>query len=146
MKRNGIYLPVLQKVIITFKTKYSLVFIEVAFLLLVFNGCNLQPGKRSNDPASFITIDITEFQDNHLVVNEIIKSVKFIPLEFKEECPISSISKLDFYNDTIFVLSRDGLYLFTTEGKFICQFARKGQGPGEYILPIDFSIDKQNKQ
>lgn len=146
MKRNSNYLNFLQNVIITFKTKYSLVFIEVAFLLLVFNGCNFQPGKRSNDPASFITIDITEFQDNHLIVNEIIKSVKFIPLEFNEECPISSILKLDFYNDTIFILSRDGLYLFNTEGKFICKFGRKGQGPGEYSLPFDFSIDKQNKQ
>lgn len=146
MKRISNYLHFIQNVFIGFKTKYFFVFIEVAFLLLVFNGCNLQPGKRSNDPTSFITIDITKVQDNHLIVNEIIKSIQFIPLEFKDECPISSILKLDFYNDTIFIFSRDGLYLFNTEGKFICQFGRKGQGPGEYILPFDFSIDKQNKQ
>ena len=130
---------------ITFKTKYSLVFIEVTFLVLVFNGCNLQPSKRSTHPASFITIDISETQDNHLIVNEIIKSVKFIPLEFKDECPIKSIFKLDFYNDTIFILSRDGLYSFNKEGKYICQIGSKGKGT-EDILPFDFGIDKQNKQ
>jgi len=146
MKQNSKCLTFLQNVRMTFKTKYFLVFIEVAFLLLVINGCNLQPGKRSNHTSSFTTIDISETQDNHLIVNEIIKSVKFIPLEFSDECPIKSILKLDFYNDTIFILSRDGLYSFNKEGKFICQFGRKGQGPGEYILPFDFGIDKQNKR
>jgi hypothetical protein len=132
---------------IAFKRIQPLVFIEVAFLLLVLNGCNLQPpGKRFSDPASFTTINISDIQDNQFIINDIINSVKFIPLEFKDECLIHSILKLDFYNDTIFILSRDGLYLFNTEGKYICQIGNKGQGPGEYILPFDFSIDKQNKQ
>lgn len=146
MKRTCNYLHFIQNVFKAFKTKCFFVFIVVALIIPAFSECNLRPDKRTAGPASFTTIHLTKTTDNHLIANEIIKSVKFIPLEFTDECPISSILKLDFYNDTIFIFSKNGLYSFNTEGKFICQFGRKGQGPGEYSLPFDFSIDKQNKQ
>lgn len=135
----------MKNVKIPFYTKQSSVFIEVAFLVLALNGCNLR--QRSGDfPTSYTTIDITDIQDNQLIASDIIKSVKFIPLEFTDECPIASIFKLDFYNDTIFILSGDGLYSFNAEGKFVRRFGNKGNGPGEYVFPFDFSIDRQNRQ
>ena len=120
------------------------ILIYIIFLLL--SSCNLKSDKQFNEQSSYVNINFEDIQNTHLTTGKIVKKVKFIPLETSKECAVSTISKLDFYNDTLFILSNDNLFIFTFEGKFIRRFANKGRGPEEYSVAFDFSIDKQNDQ
>ena len=50
-------------------------------------------------------------------------------------------------DDAIFILESDqehgGMYVFDKEGRFVTRIGNRGRGPGEYILPMSFTIDSE---
>ena len=86
--------------------------------------------------------------DKVFFYSTIYKRVSIIPLETNESCLIGIISKIRVFDQFIFVLdfsSAKTLFVFDKEGHFIRKIGNVGQGPGEYIMPIDFTIDIDNK-
>ena len=60
---------------------------------------------------------------------------------------IGSLDKIQGLNNRIFILDRHqakGVFEFTRDGVFVRQIGSRGNGPGEYIVPGDFSLDMVN--
>ena len=71
----------------------------------------------------------------------------FIALETTEESLVQWVDKIEFYNDTIFILdSRQAIVLvFDGTGKYISKIDRKGRSGEEYLSLSDFFIDGSNR-
>jgi hypothetical protein len=83
-----------------------------------------------------------------LSFSSIFKSKKTIILETKEESLIGGINKIQAYKNCLFVLdafSAGKVFIFSKEGRFISSIGRKGEGPGEYDMLYDFTIDEKNE-
>jgi hypothetical protein len=82
-------------------------------------------------------INLSDFCDN----------MQIVPLETNEMSLIRDINKLIATKDRIYVFDRITAIVleFDMTGKFIRRFGNKGSGPGEYINPIDFTIDEKRR-
>ncbi len=79
-----------------------------------------------------------------LQFSKIIRSYRIISLETKAICLIKDIRKISGFGSRLFILNsanNGGIFIFDKNGKFINSVKRNGQGPGEYIKLLDFSID-----
>nr|WP_320995399.1 6-bladed beta-propeller [Bacteroides intestinalis] len=86
------------------------------------------------DPENFsVDLDLSEILDD---------SVEIIPLETTEECLISKINRIEFYQDKIFVSDKANakIFVFTSEGKYLKSIGTQGGGPGEYSFLGDFTL------
>lgn len=72
----------------------------------------------------------------------------FIPLETTSDNLISGIQQIEMDSSRIYLMdSRSGeVFVFGKDGKFISQVGRLGNGPGEYMQPINLHIDKANRE
>ena len=120
----------------------KILIITLAFILF---GCN-------NDNASIA------FEDSYCLIEVDVNSKKekydryfqydsFIALETVDASLIQQIDKVEFYNDTIFILdSRQAtLFLFDNTGKFISKISNVGRSGKEYLSLSDFVIDGPNR-
>jgi hypothetical protein len=81
-------------------------------------------------------------------LSKIFRKVKTIILETKADALIGEIKTMQVYKDSIFVLDNsraNSVYLFNKEGRFLKKYGNIGQGPGEYVKPVDFTLDFKNK-
>lgn len=112
-------------------------------LLLVFTACSQSAEVVKDIPI--ITFDITK-ESNW--TNDSIEC-KFIALETKDECLLSFIYDVQFYKDKIFVIDgnlKGQVMVFNLNGKSIIQVGRRGDGPGEYIMPNKLHIDEKKNR
>jgi hypothetical protein len=60
--------------------------------------------------------------------------MKYVCLETKDECLINeaSIVYVGIVNNNFLIADLNGCYMFDSDGKFIRQVGRKGEGPGEH--------------
>ena len=108
------------------------------FFTILFLSCSNKSKQYSLDDASII-IDIDLVKEEPLRLNQI----KFIPLETTLECLIGNADKILIKNDKIYVADFDMtsiLFVFDLTGKFLAKIAKKGQGPGEYLMFNDFDV------
>jgi hypothetical protein len=81
--------------------------------------------------------------DNLLQVDSIFKDIEAIPLETRNECLITSITKALFYKDKILLHDNAArLLVFNINGKFLYEIGKQGRGPGEFSELRDFDLDK----
>lgn len=76
---------------------------------------------------------------------ELVDISRYLKLESSDESLFGTISQMEIYNDRIYILDRDrtnSLYVFSLNGKFIKKLESKGSGPGEFISPHSFWIDR----
>jgi hypothetical protein len=74
---------------------------------------------------------------------------RFIRLETTDDCLIGNISRIEIFDNKIFILDFSYaklIYAFDMNGKFIAKIGSKGPGPGEYNHPCNFTIDRENKR
>ena len=91
---------------------------------------------------------ITYNPDDYFLYSSLYKGLKVILLETNESCLIVNISKMRVIEKNIIILDSErakSLYVFDNDGRFIRKIGGIGGGPGEYVRPIDFTIDKDNK-
>jgi hypothetical protein len=104
-----------------------------------------QTGRNDN----LITINLDTIQESTILYSSsLFKSVTPIILETTDESLIGNIDKIEIYKDLIFVLDNiisKKVLVFDTTGKFIRKIGNRGQGPGEYTNPTDFTIDTDNE-
>jgi len=88
-------------------------------------------------------------QVNELPVSQLVEDIRFIALETNPDCFLDQdISKIELYNNEIFISDYKYIYRFDLNGKFLNRIGKQGRGPGEYssIGFQTFLIDKQNRQ
>lgn len=91
-----------------------------------------------------ITINIDEIKiEESLSMSTLFNGFDIIPLETKKECLIGKIRQIQIHKDLVYVLDATvarGLFLFDSKGTFIKRIGVVGNGPGEYLEPISFTI------
>lgn len=117
------------------------------FLLILFLfvlGCS----DKSNNKISNELISVDPLIDNVLVASDIIKKIDYVPLETNANSVLGGVDKIIFHNGFYYILDRrkqKALFIFDKFGKFKNKVGTIGKGPGEYIDPADFIINKNNK-
>ncbi|HYQ56512.1 MAG TPA: 6-bladed beta-propeller, partial [Draconibacterium sp.] len=84
------------------------------------------------------------FNDRNPTYEEVFKETKIIPLETNANCLVSEITQMEVMDDKIFILDwkLNSLLVFNIHGKFLNRIGTVGRGPGEYIRPRHFFINK----
>ncbi|TKG94549.1 6-bladed beta-propeller [Puteibacter caeruleilacunae] len=115
------------------------------FLLLLFIGCTNKAPERD-----FSTMLINPNSGSlKTKLSDIYEPVSAIALETKDACLIENIDKLQLFQDKIYVLDMYGaqsLLVFNSKGQYLFKIGRLGKGPGEYVRPFDFYIDKEDHE
>ncbi|MDR2231623.1 MAG: 6-bladed beta-propeller [Tannerella sp.] len=108
-------------------------------------GCR----KESRDkPDGLAVIDIINNLGKYqtIPVSEFVSELEYIPLETDLECLIGeNIRDLIVTTTHIFIVSDNYCYAFGRDGKFLNRIGRIGNGPGEYQVIGNLSVDEQNK-
>lgn len=84
----------------------------------------------------------------HKYLSEFVDELKYIPLETSLECLLGQdISKIEIFDEKIFVSDYKHIYIFDMKGKFLFKVAKQGKGPGEYQSKgfQDFLINRDDK-
>jgi hypothetical protein len=88
------------------------------------------------------------FFDEKAELRDAVPSYEFIPLETGSDNLIGKIDRVKIVDERIFILDNDitkSVQVYTIHGKFISHIGRQGNGPGEYVEPYDFWIDKSSQ-
>ncbi len=88
-----------------------------------------------------------QFKDSNPSYEEVFKDTEVIYLETNESCLVSEITQMEILDDKIFILDwkLNSLSVFNTQGKFLNKIGKKGKGPGEYIRPRHFIVNRNEK-
>lgn len=108
-----------------------------------FLSCN------TTTQSSFPTLNLENAKNNNSGTDcqEKIKVVDLIPLETSETVLLADVRKIVPSNDLLFILDTEyKLRLFDKKGNFIREIGQEGQGPGEYSMLTDFTIDNERKE
>ena len=106
------------------------------FLLVLLIGCKSRGFK--ND--SFSEIFVSFADKEKIFLSEMISNFELVALETTESSILAEIEKTIVYENQIYVLSNNEIFVFDLEGSFIRKISRIGKGPGEYFGISDFDI------
>jgi hypothetical protein len=110
-------------------------FVYLLFIVILLSAC-----KHHVDDVRII-----DFKQNLNVNPEDILETTFIKLETNENCFLGNyVAQIEATQGKIFILSggnKISLLVFDFSGKFCNSIGSKGAGPGEYIMPVSFSIN-----
>lgn len=114
--------------------------IIVYLLFLTAIGC-----KQNNHDYSDVETIKFNFSETNPLYEDIFKETTIIPLETNENCLVSEITQMEVWDNKIFILDwkLNSLLVFNTQGKYLNRIGRIGKGPGEYIRPRYFFINKK---
>ena len=119
----------------------------IIMVLLPLTSCVAQQKELSQIESKYI-IDLDGKQVTSIPISNYFKNAKTIILETKEDCLIGHIDELQVFDGCIFILDRliaKSMYVFNSNGSFIGKIGSLGNGPGEYIQLIDFTLDTKNR-
>lgn len=102
----------------------------------IFLSCNQRPQNDTDVKEYLIPVG----ENGDILLSDIVGDYKIVPLETKENSLLGEIQKVELYDEKIFILSRNQIFVFEQNGKFIQKTNRTGRGPGEYIEIKDFDI------
>ena len=85
---------------------------------------------------------LIEFGDVKKINTSLLDDLDFVKLETNSACLIDEIRQIEIFNERIYILDRFGVNVFGLDGKFIQNIKISGSGPGEFIFPYSFWIDK----
>jgi len=131
------------------------IIIVLVSLTILLSNCKNSSENKDNDQKKsrlvnndLIIIDLDTTKQILGNYSDFFSSAHFIPLETSNESLIGVVGQLELFNDTIYILdhrSAKGIFVFTLSGKFIRKIGVNGKGPGEWILPSNFCIDKNQR-
>lgn len=121
--------------------------LKYMLIVLVFIACdstvNEQNSSKHDEHEGLITLRIDPDIKHELSDKNFLKKIQLISLETNDSSLIGQISKLIVYKGKLWILDKfqsRSLFCFSMSGEFIHRIHRSGKGPGEYILPEDFTI------
>lgn len=112
--------------------------IIISLIFIFFYQCTF-PTK--DKPIELEGSILLKFKSLEKESTSILKDISFVNLETKEECLIGNINQISVFNEYIYILSDDGLYIFDLNGIYKQKIENSGNGPGEFITPYSFWID-----
>lgn len=86
--------------------------------------------------------------EQEVLLSEIAKEVKIVPLETRPECLVAKVSKgmIQIVDHNLFIPCSEGILQFTDDGKFVRSVVKRGQGPGEYSAIRFIAANNRLKQ
>ena len=92
-------------------------------------------------------IDLDGSLEESVYYSSVFKNVRTIILETSRNCLIGATTELQIFDSCIYLLDArvaKGLFVFDMEGRFIRKIGSLGNGPGEYAVIKDFTLDTEN--
>ena len=120
--------------------------LNILFCSLLFTSC-----KNEKHVIKFQTEEIKEilhFETKKQIwlpsFDSLFKKKNIVELETKPESLISSINKIELYNNNYYIIDRNNhaVNCFDKSGKFKFKLKKIGKGPGEYIRFSDASVNE----
>lgn len=95
-----------------------------------------------------VTNEVKFSKRDNVKMSELISDYSLIRLETCDDNLILDVSMLRILNNRIFVLDcfsqSKGIYAFDMKGNYLGKVGAWGQGPGEYIMPMQIVTDSMN--
>ena len=118
---------------------------------LLVTGCNLNKSNQHHfieENPNVTDLAIDPVKANSIDTKSLIKEVKLIKLEKKNESLIGMVNEVRIALNNIYLLDRlsASVYCFGMDGNFKFKIANQGRGPKEYIDAETFCIDEINKE
>lgn len=121
-------------------------------LLITFlnTACHSSGLKEESSKDEFVTIDARDIkldQEKSLLLSSFVDSIDIIALEFKEDCILKEIEKINIFGDNIFLIERNnggGVYRFNINGDYLNRIGERGQGPENTVELADFCLNKED--
>lgn len=89
--------------------------------------------------------DMISFSNSNVENNESLFDVRYIKPATNDSCLLGAIGQIEMVSDSFLIIldiNNYSLYAFSPDGKFLSTIGSKGDGPGEYIKPSSFFVDK----
>ena len=118
------------------------------FVLLLWIGlssCHSSNNKEVYaDGILRIKVCPTKDNVNYLYASEVISDIEYIPLETSAQCLVDEYFSAKISENYILVTDRQHCILFSRQGKYIRHIGRQGQGPEEYNIVGNVTIDEKS--
>ncbi|WP_101544573.1 6-bladed beta-propeller [Bacteroides cutis] len=116
--------------------------IRIAYVvfLLLFVSCST-----SNKEVESVIVDFSE--ESSLSASDLL-SVSYVKLETGDDYLLAGGNQCTNVGDRYILLDNimaRTLYAFNLDGSFVQQIGKKGNGPGEYINPFEYSVNERDK-
>ena len=115
--------------------------LALVFFILIISGC------KSPVTNSIINIDTENTTDAvNLKLSDLADSFKIVPLETTNESLLDDLTEYYCNEDYILAYCKNGVYKFSSSGRFIKKLLGSGRGPNEFVnlsLCI-YSVDENN--
>jgi len=117
--------------------KYSLFTFCLSFLSFSCTGETKQ--------GDLLEIPVDIDQNVSLPLSEITEELTVIELELTDESPINPdrIKRILLFKNYVIVTEHEKILVFNKDGKFIRTIGSKGQGPGEFIVIRNLTLDEK---
>ena len=115
---------------------------------LLISACKTQIREKEADEIRYFIKTDFEAALDFYDTESLFSSNKLIRLETKEESLLGVVCKVILYQERLYIFSKnpEKLLVFDIYGKFLFKIGRFGNGPGEFALLSDFSIDKDKNE
>lgn len=119
-------------------------FFAAAMTAVSLVGCSDKQNASSDYP---VTVRMDEAYDNkqNTPLSSLASSVEYVRLETTDDALISRINYMVATENYYFISTRDGLFMFAADGKFVRKIGSRGNGPGEYNGLNYFTADETNR-
>ena len=114
----------------------------------LISACKTQIREKEADEIRYFIKTDFEAALDFYDTESLFSSNKLIRLETKEESLLGVICKVILYQKRLYIFSKnpEKLLAFDLSGKFLFKIGQFGNGPGEFALLSDFSIDKDKNE
>lgn len=109
-------------------------------ILLIISSCSSK--NTIHEDKGLLNINLDTLADNE---NIKIKKVKYIPLETKDDCLISGISKIIYKYNKFYIwdIVSKSIFVFNENGTLLRKIDAVGNGPGEYVDMYGMDVDNE---
>lgn len=119
---------------------------SIAIISLIFLFYSCHSINNTTDNLVYIKCFNKEVEDSISNIR-LDKNFNILPLETKPDCLIGEVRMIEKLDSLLFILDYSpNLFVFNTNGKFINQIGKIGDGPNEYVGINAFYLDKKNKR
>lgn len=114
--------------------------VTISVFLIIFCGCS--QNRTNLLPSNITTSDSIYFSEStDVLLQDIIDSIYWIPLESSHINIFDCISKMSVIDNFILIASRNQsiIQVYSNKGEFLYQISNKGNGPKEYLEIATFT-------
>ena len=102
-----------------------------------------------DDSVTLIKLpDLNNSGSRLIYTDELIDSIWYVPLETNKQSIFGGIEHLKVHNNKVYIVDNasNSVLLFGLDGKFIKKIGRTGNAPGEYINPVNITVNAFNNR